>query len=594
MHGPHRVELGRLPLLGEERDQRVGLLIGEVERRHADIEPRPDLHHRRILQEVEEPRRLRAAAFRRQIGRKEVRVGDRRGDGPSLPVDDVTSAAVVLRHPLAPFFHQTGSRIQRRHLFGRDQILGQAENHHGDAAGLILREVEVRHLELVAVGLRPLVVVDARVAHLVVDPRRHVVLDMLVFSVLSRDVVVHEPEIEEVERFRSLDGELGSDRLQPLESFDVVTGIAAVLFDRSLAEKDELVVQGHGAQLRFRVAIAQRVDEVPLGQIVHCCGIGRADGRCHELRLLQGQQKRGDVGRLLIGEPQRRHRRVGVVVLRILHPVVDPRRVRLGADAGEVESVVALQRIVIASGQPVLAALLVLQPFAVDVAGHATHALHELLAPSRIAGARRRLPRAMARLAEEIGDQGVDLGILVPDVLLSLRSGHHARIDHVALIEEGRHPGRGAEIVRLGDPAERPLRRRLLGDAVEIGSRPAEIGEAPVVDLVAGVAAVQLDRRRRLVDLIALVDPRLAGVTLDASRLVVLARIHRRLVEGILFPRPVALVVVPRSGQQGGDRARPAALHARAGRNVTGAAEFRGPILSAVARGATEVQQGMR
>ena len=98
----------------------------------------------------------------------------------------------------------------------------------------LLREVEVRHLQLVVVDLRALVVVDARIADLVVDPRRHGVDDVLGLAVLVRAVlIVHEAEIEEVQRLRSFDGQLGADRLEAFEAFDVVAGVAAVLFDAS-------------------------------------------------------------------------------------------------------------------------------------------------------------------------------------------------------------------------------------------------------------------------------------------------------------------------------------------------------------------------
>src|SRR5207245_1428286 len=148
--------------------------------------------------------------------------------------------------------------------------------------------------------------------------------------------------------------------------------------------------------------------------------------------------------------------------------------------------------------------------------------------------------------------------------------GDDVRIDHVPLIEERRHARGRAEVVRLRDPAERPLRRGLLGDAVQIWTWLAQLAEAPVVDLMARIAAVDLDSELGFGDVVALVDAELSGVTLDTSRFVILPRKHRRLVEGILLPRPMAQFVIPRPRHEAQRRFGPAALHLRVRRDVTG------------------------
>ena len=234
----------------------------------------------------------------------------------------------------------------------------------------------------------------------------------------------------------------------------------------------------------------------------------------------------------------------------------------LGSDATEVESEVALQRVVIATRATVpgrhrteagvgdlFFAGFFLHEFAVDVAGQATDIRNDLLAAPHVTRPRR-LPDPMGGFGEQVGHQGVDFRVLILHVLGEIDRRHHPRIDHVPLIEERGHAGGGAEVVRLGDPADGPLRRGLLRDAIEVRARFAQIGETPVVDLVTGVAAVQLDGRRGFGDGLPAIDRHLAGMALDASRFVVLPRIHRCLVVRILFPAPVTFLHVARRGKE--------------------------------------------
>ena len=82
--------------------------------------------------------------------------------------------------------------------------------------------MEVRHLQLVVVDLRSRVVVHARVADLVVNPRRNSVDDVFPFPVFG-DVLVRKSEVKEMQRLRAFDRQLGADRFEIVESFDVVT-----------------------------------------------------------------------------------------------------------------------------------------------------------------------------------------------------------------------------------------------------------------------------------------------------------------------------------------------------------------------------------
>src|SRR5437868_4905392 len=82
-------------------------------------------------------------------------------------------------------------------------------------------------------------------------------------------------------------------------------------------------------------------------------------------------------------------------------------------------------------------------------------------------------------------------------------------------------------------------------------------------------------------------------MTFQASRLIKLPRIHRRLVERIFFPRPMALNVIPRARNQTELRLGPAVLHLRVRRDVPRAAELRGAILPAMTSRASVIQQRM-
>ena len=126
MHAQRRVELRRSAFIREERHERIRFLVCEVEGRHTHVQPRTDLHHSRILQEVEEPGRLRAGAFRREIGRQEVGIGDRVGDGPPSPIDHMTSSAIVLRDALAALLDQPHARVLGCQLRRADDVLGLA------------------------------------------------------------------------------------------------------------------------------------------------------------------------------------------------------------------------------------------------------------------------------------------------------------------------------------------------------------------------------------------------------------------------------------------------------------------------------------
>src|SRR5687768_1653654 len=82
-------------------------------------------------------------------------------------------------------------------------------------------------------------------------------------------------------------------------------------------------------------------------------------------------------------------------------------------------------------------------------------------------------------------------------------------------------------------------------------------------------------------------------MALQTSGLVVLARIHRRLEIGIHGEAVVALLIILRQRKER-EALRPAPLHRTAGRRMSGPAELRGAIGTAVADRAAVVEQWMR
>ena len=134
----------------------------------------------------------------------------------------MTSSAIMLRDALAAFLDQPHARVLCREFRRADDILRLPEDHHRHHARFFLRQMEVRHLQLVVVDLRSRVVVHARVADLVVNPRRNGVDDVFPFPVFG-DVLVRKSEVKEMQRLRAFDRQLGADRFEIVESFDVVT-----------------------------------------------------------------------------------------------------------------------------------------------------------------------------------------------------------------------------------------------------------------------------------------------------------------------------------------------------------------------------------
>src|ERR1700692_1154994 len=85
-------------------------------------------------------------------------------------------------------------------------------------------------------------------------------------------------------------------------------------------------------------------------------------------------------------------------------------------------------------------------------------------------------------------------------------------------------------------------------------------------------------------------------MALDAAGLVVVPRVHRSLDELVLFVAPMPLFEVTRKREEAGTQPGallPSMLHPRAGRRVTGAAEFGGTVLAAMTDGTSVLEERM-
>ena len=140
-----------------------------------------------------------------------------------------------------------------------------------------------------------------------------------------------EAEVEPLDELRSLLGQLHADGRGLLEARDGVAAEAAVAADRLLAEEERALVVVHGRRAAASASATGYVrrqevleDDARRGLPVSRRGRGGA----MKLVVLEAHQVGGDVGRLLVREPQVRHPRLVPVALGVAHPGVEPARVR--------------------------------------------------------------------------------------------------------------------------------------------------------------------------------------------------------------------------------------------------------------------------
>ncbi len=271
----------------EVADDAVDVLVVEAERRHADVEPRANLD--RPADERVEPVGLHAYAFGRQTRRAERRIRDQLQEVAAVVFDDVAADAVAPVHDRPSGHAIVGQRALRRERLHGLRVALEAEQRRHQALDFDIRQVEVRHAQLVERLQHASLVELARVVQLAVEPpelRR------------VRDVG-DESKVEARDELAALFRQIRADGLRLLEALDLVTAVAAVPVDDFLAEVNLLRVRVELGDRRLglfgrhqrRVVIKQRVVDVLLGE-----------GRLRRVAAarLQRHQIRRDVGRLRV------------------------------------------------------------------------------------------------------------------------------------------------------------------------------------------------------------------------------------------------------------------------------------------------------
>src|SRR5712692_9405288 len=481
--------------------------VREMESRHADLQPRAQRD--RPLEEPEQPVRLHAPSFPGDDGRSEalVVVVEQVADGAAPSLHHVAVAAAVPEDELFPAVHRLLHRVLPRQELLVGPVAGLPLEEDEQRERLVVREVELGHARLHA-----LVAEHARDVQLLPDP---VGVRLPVLGVLGEEA--HVAEVEQVGVLAAVLGQLGADLLRFLEPLDVVATEAAVLVDQRLALLRHLL----------QLLLAPR----------------RVLGRVGVLLIgTQREQVGGDVGRLLIGEPQVRHLRLWPERLGVLHPGMDPLRLRLVSHVPQVGRVVAEGRSFASAGGRALLH---------HVAAAAPHRVEGLLALRRV---------ALGRAARE------QLRVLAvrPQVRADLR---HFLIAHLAVLgqhlfglralrvrygvrahragPEVRHARRRAPPLGIADPGVQPAGGGLGRD---VGQRRSALGELVVaLDRMAAPAAdvdeelLPLGEQRRLLDVELLV------VALIAFRLhegaLVLAPHHLDLVGQRVVPVVIVLAM---------------------------------------------------
>jgi hypothetical protein len=146
-----------------------------------------------------------------------------------------------------PFSTYLSSRAElplgdQRHL-----LLGQRHDGGDDGVGLLLLEVELRHLQELFMALRLAGVEDPGLHELPVQPARKGV----------RDLAFLEAEVQALDELAALFGQLGADRSRLLEPRHVVASEAPLAGNRLFPEVGRARVVVHCRELRvgFRHAV---------------------------------------------------------------------------------------------------------------------------------------------------------------------------------------------------------------------------------------------------------------------------------------------------------------------------------------------------
>ena len=314
--------------------------------------------------------------------------------GGDVVLDAMAADTVQFAGQLAP----GGDLAQRRTVVVDCQVGGdprRAASHQKghQGVGLSLGEVEVGHLQLVVGPLDLAAIPDTRVAHLVVRKRgmggRYLFVGIAALVAVSQpDEVgplrrIELPEYLGVVLPNVLEGviveckvELGDGLLRPfgqvrprtgggLKSGDQVAGVAAVVTDHLVAQKDHLLdgdvhlfdaslsvgrvlrvshetlqqppqlatlILHDGPRAGFRTLGGEQLEDQPVS---HRLGLLVGDERLIVERIVFHRlQVGGDVQRLLLGQAQAGHLGVRSVFVRIAQPGVEPFNRRLAAHRG--------------------------------------------------------------------------------------------------------------------------------------------------------------------------------------------------------------------------------------------------------------------
>src|SRR3989338_2121198 len=351
----------------------------------------------------------------------------------------VAAHAVVARHQ-PPAFLDVPPPVRRAiEVVLGESRLGAAQQKANQRVPVRLHQVRRRHAQALERLLDLTLVEDGGVGELVLQET------LVVVPVLALGVVGQQGEVQTVNGFAALEGELGADAAFFFEAGDFVAAGAAVVADPEAALVFEL-------------------------GIFHPVGLGIGGGGL----LLLGHQVAGDVAGVFPGEPPAGHHRAGLeleqfAVVRAggVVGVEDEREPAPGVVVGsEVAFLLgavgagALARIVNPAHQEVVVRLL----------AHAAQVGGEGAADGVLAFAERVAGQAAAGLKKLLAARGGAAGLgrqAGPGACLPEVGGEGAQL--VVLQTEARHLGRRAPLVGVLEPHGNPVAAELDADLFQVG-----------------------------------------------------------------------------------------------------------------------------
>ena len=455
-----------------------------------------------------EPVRLGPASLGVQVGRTHARVFDRLVDSAADAVDEVAAAAVVVVDEVAGLFGDRLGRGERLGSFLRELVAHQAQHVSHDVPPVAVGETELRHAELLGRALHLAPVVAAGVGELLLQPPLTGVRDVDVAEVQARD------------HLRSPGREVHADLLGVLEAADLVAAEAAVPANQPLTRKEQLLLLRHPGEALGSHRIREAGPQELAGQFVELAGVRLRNRHRGELRRFEPHEPGGDVGSLLVGEPEVRHVGLFPVVPGVPYPLINEAGVELGAGSDQRRTA------------PAVDARLVVAGLVGEVAPETADLVRQRLAARRIPPRGRRVVGVVRRMLEDVLHDRRDLGVV---------ASPEFGIRVVLEIPEGRHPGGLPERLRIPYPARHEVAISLVGDPLE---RRSPVPLVLVTDrVVTPPAAGELIGHPALVELLRAGNEDLVAVTLDAARFREVRLVHRVVPVVVLLP---AVLLHPR------------------------------------------------